>query len=509
MSQNAVSHKRIAKNTLALYIRGIISAVIGLYTSRVVIDILGVDDYGVYGVAGGFVAMLSFLNASMSGATSRFITYEMGLGEEERIKKTFANALTVHILIAVIIFIVCEAVGVWFLNTQLNIPPDRMTAANVLFQLSVFSACIQITQVPYTALIISHERMGIYAYMEIANVALKLIIVYFLLILPGDKLIIYGILTALISFVIAMAYRLYCLRKFTESRTHPKYDKAFLKPILSFSGWDMYGNLCVAARTQGNSYLLNIFFGVAINGAAQISGTINGQITAFSNNIITAIRPQIIKSYAQKSWHEFQHLIELACQLSTLLLSIMAIPLIIETQYVFELWLNEVPEWVVIFSRITIFTAIIGQINLCMGIGIHATGNIKSISFLSGTLYLLTLPAIYIYLKLGYPPSTPFIIMMVFLTITTVVNIIILKRQAPQFNMWRAIYKIAVLPLMCIPAFVACYCIHRSLDASFLRFVTVCLTSIVLIGIPTYIFVPTPEHKKQINGKIKHILHIR
>lgn len=504
-----VSHKRIAKNTIALYIRGLISVVIGLYTSRVVIDTLGVDDYGVYGVAGGFVGMLAFLNAAMSGATSRFITYEMGLGNQERTKKTFANALTVHIAIAAIVLVVCEAVGVWFLNTKLNIPPDRMTATNILFQLSILSACIQITQVPYSALIISHERMGIYAYMEIANVTLKLVIVYFLLVLPGDKLVVYGILTAIVSFVIAMSYRIYCLRKFAESRTRPQYEKSIIKPILAFSGWDMYGNLCGTATNQGITFILNIFFGVAINGAASIAAVINGTLAGFSYNIITAFRPQIIKNYAQKSLETFQRLLTMASQFAALMLAMMAIPLIVETPYVFGLWLGQVPEWVVIFSRITIITAIIAQINSTLNIGIHATGRIKRLSFISGSIFLLQLPLSWIAFKLGAPPPAAFIIGISIIIAVLTNGIFIIKHNVPEFKTWRYIGKIIVLPLLTLPAIAGCYLVHLSMGENFVRFATVCATSIILIGATTYAFALNSSERLQVRAKLRTFLPVR
>ena len=506
MPEGGVSHKRIAKNTIALYVRGLISVIIGLYTSRVVIDTLGVEDYGVYGVAGGFVGLLAFLNGAMSGATSRFITYEMGLGDQERIKKTFANALTVHLAIAAIVLFVCEAVGVWFINTQLNIPSGRMTAANVLFQLSVFSACVSITQVPYSALIISHEKMGIYAYMEIANVSLKLVIVYFLLVLPGDKLIVYGILTAIVSLVIAMAYRFYCLRKFSESRTGPKYEKSIIKPILSFSGWDMYGNLCVTIKNQGITFLLNIFFGVAINGAAQITSVINGTLQGFSANIVTAFRPQIIKNYAIKALDQFQNLIIQASQFSTLMLIMMALPLIIETPYVFGLWLGKVPEWVVIFSRITIITSIINQINSVIGIGIHATGNIIRISFLSGTIFLLNLPLVWLVLKLGGSPPTAFIIGVFIILIIVLVNIINLKHNVKEFKIWRYLYKISILPLVSVPAALVCFVLHRNMEVGFDRFTFVCISSVFFMSISTYLFILDREQRKSVIKKIRHVI---
>lgn len=493
-----VSHKRIAKNTVMLFLRGLIGIIIGLFTSRIVIDILGVDNYGVYGVAGGFVGMLGFINASMASASMRFITYEMGLGDQERIKKTFANSLMVHIIIAVFIIVICELVGVWFLNHKLNIPPDRMYAANWVFQLSILTAAVSFTQVPYTALVISHEKMGIYAYMEIINVILKLLIVYMLVVLPGDKLIVYATLTAFVGILIAMLYRFYCLKHFPESHTGPKYDKGVLKPILSFSGWNLFWSMCSTLRTQGTTFIINIFFGVAINGASAISSVINGTISGFSFNIITASRPQIVKSYAQKAYFEFQRLIEFSSLLAAMLLSTMAIPLIIETQYVFSLWLGEVPAYVVIFSRITIVTAIITQINSVIANAIEATGNIKKSSFITGTFLLFSLPLMYFMFKKWHFPQLAYYLLQVFYFILFLINVVILRQYVKEFKIKRFLCTIGRLPLFWILPFFSCYFLHIYLKEGFLRFFFVCFTSVIINILITYLFVLDKNQKKNV-----------
>lgn len=498
------SHKRIAKNTIALYVRGIISVIIGLYTSRVIIDTLGVDDYGLYGVAGGFVGILAFLNSAMSGATSRFITYEMGLGDRERTKNTFANTLTVHVAIAVTVFVVCELVGVWFLNTQLNIPEESLSAANWVFQLSILTAAVNITQVPYTALIISHERMNVYAYMEIVNVTLKLVIVYFLLVIPGNKLIVYAVLTAAVGLGVAMAYRIYCLKHFHESRTGLKYNKDILRPILKFSGWDLYGNMCAVFRTQGTTFLLNIFFGVAINGAAAIATQLNGTISGFSNNVATAVRPQIIKNYAQKNWSQFQHLLEFGCQASFILLAMMVVPLFLEAHYVIKLWLGEVPEYVVTFLRIILLTAMFNQMVAIVNIGIHATGRIKSISFISGSLCIIALVIIYMFFRMGYDSPAAFYIIMASMGLILVINLFILKNLVKEIDLLRIFLKLLILPLICLPAAVGCVALHFTQMPAFIRLVAVCVCSVVLIGAMTVIFILNKEQRAGLIRKLTH-----
>ncbi len=301
--------RRIAKNSAVLYARMLLSMAVSLYTSRVVLEVLGVDDYGLYSVTGGVVAMFAFINGSMSGATSRFLTYEMGLGNAERLRDTFNSALLVHIGVAAIILVFAETIGLWFLNCKLSIPEESMTAANWVYQFSIVASLVTITQVPYNACIIAHENMNVYAYIEIANVLMKLGIVYLLVVIGGNKLIIYGILVLVVNIIVASLYRIYCLRKFSESHFRYVFDKSILKPMLSFSGWDLYGNMCVTARTQGIVMLINVFFGVAVNAAASIATTVFSTLSSFASNIIMAFRPQIIKQYAAGESEEFNKLL--------------------------------------------------------------------------------------------------------------------------------------------------------------------------------------------------------
>ena len=301
--------KRLAKNTIALYFRMLLSMVVSLYTSRIVLNTLGVEDYGIYNVVGGVVAMFGFLNASMSGATARFLSFELGKGNFLRLKKTFSSALIIHIGIALIILIIAETLGLWFLNHKLVIPADRIDAAQWAYQFSILSTLITITQAPYNASIIAHEKMTIYAYVEILNVTLKLLVVYLLVIGNFDKLILYSFFIFTVSTLIALIYRLYCIRHFNECRFHWIWDTSILKPMLSFSGWDLYGNMSVTVKQQGLNMLLNIFWGPLLNSANGVATSVQGAILGFSSNIITAAKPQIIKSYAESNIYRMKTLI--------------------------------------------------------------------------------------------------------------------------------------------------------------------------------------------------------
>ena len=340
MQDTTSNNKRIAKNTIMLYIRMFISMVVGLYTSRVVLATLGVEDYGIYGVVGGVVAMMGFLNASMSGATSRFLTFELGRGDKDRLAKTFSSALIVHIAIAIIVFILAETVGLWFLCNKLNIPEGRMEAAHWVYQFSILATMLSITQVPYNATIIAHEKMDVYAYMEILNVTLKLLIVYLLCIGNFDKLILYASLMLAVSILIMMVYRIYAIHQFPEAHFHWIWDKTYLRPLLSFSGWDLYGNACVIARQQGTNFLINIFYGVVFNAASGIATTVQGTISGLAFNIILAFRPQIIKQYAKGNVEDMSKLVGNAVCFTTILFGCMSIPLILETHYIMKAWLG-------------------------------------------------------------------------------------------------------------------------------------------------------------------------
>ena len=302
-------NKRIARNTLILYVRLAVATGISLYTSRIILQTLEVVDYGIYGVVGGIVTLFTFLNSSMAGATSRFLTFELGRGNPVRLHETFVSALILHVIIALVIVLAAETVGLWFLVHQLVIPPERLLAAHWVYQLSIVAMVINVTQVPYNASIIAHEKMQIYAYMEILNAVLKLLIVYLLVIWEGDKLIIYALLVVCVPIITAVIYRIYCSRNFQECKWAFIWKPTVLKPMLKFSGWDIYGNMSVLVRTEGVNILLNLFFGPALNAAANIAAKIQGVTTSFVMNVLIASRPQIVKQYAKGDWKEMVALI--------------------------------------------------------------------------------------------------------------------------------------------------------------------------------------------------------
>jgi len=401
MTSQAENTKRIAKNTLMLYVRMLFSMLVSLYTSRVVLNTLGVEDYGINNVVGGVVGMLGFLNASMGGATSRFLTFEMGRGDDVKLKQTFSSALIVHIGIALTIFVLAETVGCYFLEYKLVIPEERMSAARIVYQLSIFGAMLGIIQTPYNASIIAHEHMDIYAYVEILNVCLRLLIVYLLVVGNFDKLILYSVLGFSVSVLIMSIYRYYCYRHYSESHFKFVWRTDILRPMLSFSGLDLYGNASVMARTTGINMLLNMFFGPVMNAAAAIATSVQSAVMAFAGNFVTAVRPQIVKQYAKNEYNVMFGILRNSVVLCFLLLSALSIPLMCETHFVLSLWLGIVPEHAATLCVYTLLFNFYACMSTILVTAIHATGNIKRPSLINGSLYLSVVPIAYIVYKNG------------------------------------------------------------------------------------------------------------
>lgn len=462
---NSLNNRRIAKNTILLYIRMLLSIVVSLYTSRVVLQTLGVDDFGTYGVVGGIVSMFAFLNASMSGATSRFITFALGKGEKDDVKETFSTALIIHVGIALIIVFLAETIGLWFLENKLVIPEDRMFASRIVYQFSVLSMAVQVTQVPYNASIISYEKMDVYAYVELLNVVLKLAIVYLLLIGDFDKLILYSILVFIVNVIVAFSYRIYCLQHFATCRFNWVLKKEKLFPMLSFSGWDLYGNMCYSVRQQGVNMLINMFFGVALNAASSVASSIQAIIASLSANVIQAFRPQIVKTYSQNNILDMQMLMSSALKYTLLLFLLIAIPVSLEMENVMHIWLGQVPDYASSFCRIMLGVSMLNLVNNILCIAIESTGKMKRVSFISGTIYLLTIPTIYILFK--YVTDNvlfSYVVSLVIVLLVVVVDFTIVKKQIPGINInsiaFSCAFALFIAVISSIPALLLFYIIN-------------------------------------------------
>lgn len=505
------NNKRIAKNTAFLYIRMLLSIVISLYTSRVVLQVLGEVNYGIYGLVGSVVAMFAFLNTSMSGATSRFLTHEMAKGNAESLRNTFNSALLIHISIAVLIFILAETIGLWFLYNKLVIPEERMFAAEIVYHMSVASIMVTIIQVPYNAAIIANEKMDIYAYVELLHVLLKLVIVYMLLIGDIDKLVLYGILMLIVTIIIAATYSIYCIKNYPETRFKFVYKPQIIKPMLGFSLWDLYGNMSYTARQQGINFILNIFFGVVLNAASALATTVQGIISGFSGNIMQAFRPQIIKKYAIGDYKQMQSLINNAIKFALLMLMIISAPLCIELDYIMHLWLGDnIPQYSIIFCRLLLLMNLIGSINIVLTMSIHATGKIKRLSFLNGTVALLNLPIIYIIFRyIAQEPEYAYIVQTIAAMAMISIELVLIRKQIPALSIASIIKTytgtlaaglISILPT--IPLFIY-------LEASIVRVAAITMVYLATLSLYSYFLLLNKENRRFINHKIYTILKIK
>lgn len=373
-----LDNKRIAKNTMFLYFRMILIMGVTLYTSRVILDKLGVDDYGLYNVVGGVVGLLSFLNGTFSIGTSRFLTYELGVGNQERLKDTFSTAFFVHLLLGLFIVLLMETGGLWFLHNKLVIPDERLTACFWVFQLSILTALVSITQVPYTAAIMAHEHMNIYAYISIFETFAKLGVCYMLSISSIDRLIVYAILIAIVQILVAVFYRVYCVHHFSESHLRRVFDRKIFKGMMGFSGWNVMANLAETLKLQGYLVLLNMFFQPYVVTAQAIGNQVAGAMMQFVNNFRTAINPQIIKLYAAGNYEESKRLTLNTTVLVFDLVLLLGLPTIFVMNTIMNVWLVEVPPYAVIFTQYIIVQRILSTFDAAFYIPMMAEGKIKT-----------------------------------------------------------------------------------------------------------------------------------
>lgn len=429
MTTQQENTKRIAKNTLMLYVRMLFGMLISLYTSRVVLLALGVEDYGIYNVVGGVVAMFSLLSGSLSAAVSRFLTFELGRKDLERLKKVFSSALCVHALLALVVFILSETIGLWFLNYKMNIPAERMIAANWVFQFSLFSFLLGLFSVPYNASIISHERMGIFAFVGIGDTILQLCIV--LLIAYGginaDKLILYSGLLVLKGLLFQLFYFYYCRKSFEECRFRLVLDKPLLKDMTGFAGWNFIGASSAILRDQGGNILLNLFYGPALNAARGIANQVNSAIGAFVGNFMVALNPQITKSYAAAEYDYTFSLIFKGARFSFYLLLWLALPVLLNTQYILSIWLNVVPEHAVFFVQLVLIFSMCEAISNPLITVMLATGKIRNYQIIVGGLQMMNFPLSYLFLKMGFLPEVVVMIAIALSLVCLVARLIMLR----------------------------------------------------------------------------------
>ncbi|WP_314922167.1 MATE family efflux transporter [Prevotella pallens] len=489
------SKRQVTKNAIMLYVRMFVSMIIGLYSSRVVLSTLGVSDYGVYNVVGAIVPVFAFLSNAMASSISRFITFELGKGDFGRLKKTFSSAVLIQIVIGVVIFILAELIGGWFLREKLVIPPERMNAANWIFQLSVLSILLNIIQIPYYACIIAHEKMEIYAYIEILYAVFKLITVFLLIVIGFDKLILLGIISSISLIIITLFYVIYSIRSFGECRSKIIIDKNIIRPMITFSGYDTYGNICLAVKSQGIPFVVNLFLGVVINAAVGIVYTVTNMFRSFCGNILTVFRPQVVKFYAQNDFSKMTDTINLSIRM-LLMLSILLVTIFIyNSQVILQLWLVKVPPLTSLLLNIALIENLFALLTDSLRIGVNATGRIKGYCFWSGTLIILVVPVSYFVLKWHYSPQSVFIISLLSQVLCTGVSLFYLKKEVPQYSIisFLKILSKVIFPLLVVVfvTFIIDFKNFGSLQRLFLS------TMIILILYFSSVYITLEKKEKQ------------
>lgn len=508
MSTNTTeNNKRIAKNTLLLYFRMLFTMAVSLYTSRVVLNTLGVEDFGIYNVVGGVVAMFGFLNSAMSSSTQRYITFELGKNNFTQLKKVFNTSVSIHAFISIVILILAETIGLWFLYNKMTIPVERMDAALWAYQGAIASTIVLIMSVPYNATIIAHEKMSAFAYISVLEVVLKLLIVYLLLIGDFDKLKLYAVLMFCIQLIIRLIYGHYCKKHFPETKLQLTKDRKLFKEMLGFAGWNLWGNCAYIAFTQGVNILLNMFFGPTVNAARGVAVQVQSAVNQFSSNFQTALNPQITKSYATGDYTYMHKLIFRSSKFTFFLLLFLSLPIQLETETILSIWLANVPEHTVNFLRLILCTTIIDATANPLIISAAATGKVKLYQSVVGGILLAILPISYIVLKLGGNPESVFIVHLSICILAFITRLLLIKPMI-QLSLRRyfkevitkciTVSIIALLP----PVFIL-----PLTENSITDFILICLSCIISVSVSTYYMGFDKNEKQFINQKIRAVIN--
>ncbi len=496
------NNKRILKNTVYLYMRQFVIMALSFFTTRIVLEKLGASDYGVNNVVGGFVSMFTVLNSILQTGTRRFLSLNLGKGDALVLKDTFSTAFVIHLIVGTFVVVLLETFGIWFLNSQLNIDSGRMVAANWVFQFSVLTVFLSITQTPYTAAVTSHENFSIYAFMSIFETVAKVAVLFLLIFIPGDKLIIYSALLLGVSAINISVYRVYCIRKFPECQFTLKVNHNLLKEMVRFSGWSVIANVFQVGNTQGVSILLNIFFSTLVNAARGLATTVTFTISQFVNGFIIAAEPQLVKYYGANDREHFEKLVFNITQYTLFLLAIFAVPVFMEIDYVLKLWLTEVPQYTSEFIKITIISSLLVNSYIMIDKAIIASGHIKQMALIGNTIPVIQLPLVYIFLKLGYSPVVTYIITLVPQFLGMFANLWISKHYI-NFPSGRFFFQIMVKnSLFIIIACIIPYIVREMMPDGLLRFLVVCSLSVFCtIGI-MYSFAMNAETKQMVRQKV-------
>ena len=506
MNDISVNNKKIALNTLFLYFRTILIMLVTLYTSRVVLNTLGVEDFGIYNAVGGIVLMFTILSGALSNAISRYITYGIGKGNVDKLKMVFCTSVNIQIIIALIILILCEILGLWFLNYKMNIPANRLCAANWVLHCSLLTFAINLISVPYNACIIAHEHMNAYAYISIFDACLKLSVAYLLIISPFDKLIVYSIFLCISALCVRLLYSVYCKRYFEECKYKMVYDKKLFREMLSFAGWNFFGNSASVLNSQGINLLINVFFGVLANSARGIASQVDAAVNQFVVTFTTAINPQITKAYAQGDLVRMNYLVCKGAKFSFFLLLLFAIPLIFEAELILKIWLVNVPNGTVLFMRLALIGAMVTVLGNSGYTACIATGNIKKYSIVITLVCSLNFILTWITYNCGFSVETTYIIYIIVYALVQVVRLVLMKEMLafPIMMYVRDVIGRIFIPILISP--ILPLILHYYFEESISRMFTVCFTSVLWTALSIFVFGLTRGERNVIFGKVKYLI---
>ena len=504
--ENATNRgRRIAKNTLMLYIRMLFLMLVGLYTSRVVLSALGESDFGIYGVVGGVVAMFTIISGSLSAAITRFITFEMGKGTDGRLSAVFSSAVTIQIILALIVLIIAEPVGIWFIENKLNIPADRMDAAHWVYQFSLLTFVINIVSVPYNASIIAHEKMSAFAAIGIFEGMAKLGVAFLILHSPVDRLVYYAFLMCLVAVSVRFAYTLYCRRNFDECSYSFVWDGKLLRQMSAFAGWNFIGVASGALRDHGGNILINIFSGPVANAARAVSVQLGGAVQSFVTNFMTAVNPQITKSYAAQESDYTMRLVFRSSRYAYFLLFMIALPVLLQTPFLLDFWLGNPPERSVAFVRLALVLAMSECISTPLVTLMLATGRIRNYQIIVGGLQLMNLPVSYLVLKNGAAPESILVVAIVISQLCLFARLMLLRRMTGLSlgDFLRQVY-LRVL-FVTSAAFLPSWWLSLQLGDGAWAFVFTCMISVVISGLAIWTAGLTKDERTLLLAKVNDL----
>lgn len=507
MPSNISSKSTIAKNTTLLYARTVLIMIVTLYTSRVILQALGVEDYGVYTAIGGIIAFLSMVTGPIDSAISRFLTYELGRDDKDRLHRYFSTGLTIMIIFSVLAVIILETAGIWFLNNKMVIDESRVVAANWVLHLSIAAFVVNLISAPYRAAIIAHEKMALFAYMGILDAALKLAVAFILLKSPIDKLILYAALLLAVSVLVRFIYTIICNRQFEECQTVKiGLDRELFKGLFSFAGWNVFGAMASFCRGQGVNILFNLFGGPVVNAAYGIANQVNGAIVSFVNNFTTALNPSIIKSYAASEKQYMMSLVYQGARFSYFLVLLFAMPLFLEAEQVTQLWLGQPPEYSAVFIQLMLIYSLIESLSKTIMAGVHASGKIMAYQIVIGLFQVIILPLAYVLLWMGFSPTAVLIAMVVVDVIAVFARMFMAKNifeLSIQTYLWEVIIKTM---LVTVVALIVPLLLRIYLNENIVRFFIVVAISLLSTTLSVLYVGCTPSERSALLCKVYSII---